>query len=213
MSDLSAITLKIGANPTVDVGATGGLDMNDNLLPNLSDPVAQQDAATKEYVDVTVASWTTVLFAASLVDQEPLGVDQELQIEFGAAKNTGSDPVEISAAGAITFNQTGYYDISLSLTVGRTSSTGFAILIFRILIDAVQVSLAATAQLADDGNIRTVSSSRITGNFTAGQVLTLEMQRSSGGNNDGGLFAIEDTGALAWGTSPSASVKINKFNP
>lgn len=213
MADLSALTLVIDGNPTVDVGATGGLDMNNNLLPNLSDPIAPQDAATKEYVDTTVASWTTVLSAQSIVDQGPGATGVIHQIEFGAAQGTGSDPVEIASDGTITFNQAGFYDISTGFTIGRSSGTASAFLIFRHLIDAVPVGMNGTTQLSDNNNFRPTAFSSISGNFTIGQVLTFEMHRSDQGQDDGGLFAIQDTGSLAWGTSPSAIIKINRFNP
>ncbi len=216
MPDLSALTLVIGGDPQIDLGATGGLTLNSQVIPDVADPVAAQDAATKNYVDTTVASWTTVLTASSIVDQGPVALDTIHQIEFGAAQGSGSDPVQLSAAGAITFNQAGYYNITVGGVIGRATATASAFLIFRVLVDAVQVTLGGTTELSDNDNKRPTSVTSLSGNFSVGQVITLEMHRSSqggSGQNDGALFAIPNTGALAWGTSPSATIKINKFNP
>ena len=52
---------------------------------------------------------TLVLDAASFNSQAPASLDIPIQVEFGPAQGTVSDPVMLSAAGAITFNEPGLY--------------------------------------------------------------------------------------------------------
>ena len=78
-------------------------------------------------------NWTTAalnpnnLIVERLVDgvslatsQEPVGTDAPLQLEFGAAVGTVSDPVMLAADGTLTINSTGTYRIKVSTAAGRT---------------------------------------------------------------------------------------------
>lgn len=82
MPNLFDLTLVIGGDPGVDIGATGGFDANNTIIPNVSTPVANTDAANKEYVDLTTGINSVLLDAT--VDQVFFTViDGAINIEFG----------------------------------------------------------------------------------------------------------------------------------
>ena len=156
----------------------------------------------------TYGNWTpeTVLIASSTVNQEPSGTDNPLQISYGAAQGTVSDPVMLAADGTITINESGYYDINATYNIGRQGSSGGTADIFiRGLLDAVQTGNPVSA-VVDTSNIVIPSQLEIQGFIEAGAVLTAEIIRDSAGMDDGGIFSIASS--AGWGDSSSASIRI-----
>lgn len=64
--------------------------------------------------------------ASTAATQEPAGTGTAngLQIEFGPAINTGSDPVNLLADGTVTFITDGLYRIKVALQFGRSGASG-----------------------------------------------------------------------------------------
>lgn len=152
-----------------------------------------------------------VLRAASTATQAPTAVDTPLQLSFGAAQGSASDPVMINAAGLVTFNTAGNYAIRIKLQNGRTGATGTSILLSRILLNGAQVGSAAAVKMTQT-DATTPSESRVVVNPTAGQTFQVQIMRDSAGSNFGGVYPQTATVA-AWGVAPSALLVISRLEP
>jgi hypothetical protein len=152
-----------------------------------------------------------VLRAASTATQAPSAVDTPLQVSFGAAQGSASDPVMINAAGTVTFNTAGNYAIRIKLQNGRTGATGTSILFSRILLNGAQIGSAAAVKMTQT-DATTPSESRVVVNPTAGQTFQVQIMRDSAGSNFGGLYPQTATVA-AWGVAPSALLVISRLEP
>ena len=150
---------------------------------------------------------TTELLAFSMSDQQPTGLDTPLQIEFGEAQGSGSDPFQIDANGKLTINETRLFNITLTFSLSRTTSTGNAIIFIRFLIDGVQDGNPIAAIMADDDMTIPLPFSRVVA-FPAGSEITFELIRDSTGIDNGGLSSFT-ANTSGWGASPSASLRIN----
>lgn len=152
-----------------------------------------------------------VLRAASTATQAPTSVDTALQVSFGAAQGSASDPVMINAAGTVTFNTAGNYAIRIKLQNGRTGATGTSILLSRILLNGAQVGSTAAVKMTQT-DATTPSESRVVLNPTAGQTFQVQIMRDSAGSNFGGVYPQTATVA-AWGVAPSALLVISRLEP
>lgn len=152
-----------------------------------------------------------VLRAASTATQAPTAVDTALQVSFGAAQGSASDPVMINAAGLVTFNQAGNYAVRIKLQNGRTGATGTSILLSRILLNGAQVGSTAAVKMTQT-DATTPSESRVVLNPTAGQTFQVQIMRDSAGSNFGGVYPQTATVA-AWGVAPSALLVISRLEP
>lgn len=152
-----------------------------------------------------------VLRAASTATQAPTAVDTALQVSFGAAQGSASDPVMINAAGTVTFNTAGNYAVRIKLQNGRTGATGTSILLSRILLNGVQVGSTAAVKMTQT-DATTPSESRVVLNPTAGQTFQVQIMRDSAGSNFGGVYPQTATVA-AWGVAPSALLVISRLEP
>ena len=150
-----------------------------------------------------------VLRASSSVAQAPSAVDTPLQVAFGAAQGAPSDPVSISAAGLVTFNQAGNYAVRVKLQCGRTGASGTSILLSRLVLGGAQLGSAACVKLTQT-DATTPTDSRVVMNPTAGQTLQVQIMRDSAGSNFGGIYPQAAT-VPAWGTAPSALLVISRL--
>lgn len=151
-----------------------------------------------------------VLRAASTVIQVPTATNTALQLTFGAAQGSASDPVMINAAGQVTFNTAGNYAVRIKLQAGRTGASGTSILLSRLLLlnGAQYGSPAATKLVSADTTIPIES--RVVINPTAGQTFAVQIMRDSAGSNFGGVYPQSAT-VTAWGTAPSALLVISRL--
>lgn len=152
-----------------------------------------------------------VLRAASTATQAPSAVDTALQVSFGAAQGSASDPVMINAAGTVTFNTAGNYAVRIKLQNGRTGATGTSILLSRILLNGVQVGSSAAVKMTQT-DATTPSESRVVVNPTIGQTFQVQIMRDSAGSNFGGVYPQTAT-VTAWGVAPSALLVISRLEP
>lgn len=152
-----------------------------------------------------------ILRAASTAIQAPSAVDTPLQLTFGAAQLSASDPVMLNSAGQVTFNTAGAYAVRIKLLQGRTGASGTSILLSRILINGVQYGSPASVKLSTaDATIPT--DSRVVVQATAGQTFTVQIMRDSAGSNFGGVYPQVAT-VTSWGTAPSALLVISRMEP
>lgn len=152
-----------------------------------------------------------LLRAPSIVAQAPTAVDTPLQLVFGAAQKSASDPVMINAAGLVTFNTAGNYAVRVKLQCGRTGATGTSILLSRLLLSGTQIGSTACVKLTQT-DATTPTESRVIMNVTAGQTLAVQIMRDSAGSNFGGVYQQAAT-VTAWGTAPSALLVISRLEP
>lgn len=152
-----------------------------------------------------------VLRVASTAIQAPSAVDTPLQLTFGAAQGSASDPVMLSAAGLVTFNQAGAYALRLKLQCGCTGSPGTSILLSRLLLNGTQLGSAAAVKMTQT-DATTPTESRVALNVTAGQTFAAQIMRDSAGSNFGGVYP-HTAAVTAWGTAPSALLVISRLEP
>ncbi|EFR7340344.1 hypothetical protein H0R35_003204 [Salmonella enterica] len=152
-----------------------------------------------------------VLRASSAVVQAPMAVDTALQLTFGAAQGTASNPVMINTAGLVTFNATGSYAVRVKLQAGRTGASGTSILLSRILVNGAQYGSPAATKLVS-ADVTIPIESRVAINATAGQTMAVQIMRDSAGTNFGGVYPQTATVA-AWGVAPSALLVISRLEP
>lgn len=171
-------------------------------LTQIADSMAYSAAGFKE---------VEVLRAASTTTQAPSAFDTPLQLSFGAAQGSASDPVMLNAAGLVTFNQAGNYAVRVKLQCGRTGATGTSILLSRLVLGGTQLGSAACVKLTQT-DATTPTDSRVVMNPTAGQTLQVQIMRDSAGSNFGGVYPQTATVA-AWGVAPSALLVISRLEP
>ena len=76
------------------------------------------------YIGTQLKLETLVLTNKSIANQEPSGLDTILQVEFGGAVGSATDPVMLDAAGNITFSTAGQYWINVFANFERQGSSG-----------------------------------------------------------------------------------------
>lgn len=154
-----------------------------------------------------------VLRAPSTVTQLPTALGTPLQLVFGGAQNTASNPVMINAAGLVTFNTAGAYAVRIKLQCGRAGATGVVTVVSRILLGGVQYGSSAAVRL-DNANTIIPSESRVVINATAGQTLAIQILRDSVDSsiNAGGVYAIQPATA-GWTAAPAALLVVSRLEP
>lgn len=191
-----------------------GANLPDNttgeITPEDLREVITQTADSMMYAATGVKE-VEVLRAASAVSQAPAAVDTSLQLTFGAAQGSASDPVMLDAAGLVTFNQAGNYAVRLKLQCGRTGATGTSMLLSRLLLNGAQLGSAASVKItATDATVPTES--RVVLNVTAGQTFAAQIMRDSAGSNFGGVYPLV-AAVTSWGTAPSALLVVSRLEP
>lgn len=177
-----------------------GRNLADNttgaITPELLREVNTQLADSMLYAASGVKE-VEVLRAASTVTQAPTAVDTALQLTFGSAQGSASDPVMINAAGLVTFNTAGNYTVRIKLQAGRTGASGTSILLSRILLNGAQYGSPAATKLVS-ADVTIPIESRVVINPTAGQTFAVQIMRDSAGSNFGGVYPQAAT-VTAWG--------------
>lgn len=186
-----------------------GENLPDNV-EGLITPADVREVATQTADSMMYgAKEVEVLRAYSTVMQTPSALDTPLQVTFGAAQNSASDPVMINAAGLVTFNEAGAYAVRIKLQCGRTGASGTSILFSRVMHNGVAYGVPAAVKLtSSDSTIPTESRVVIVAE-TAGETLAMELLRDSAGTNYGGVFAIASS--AGWGTAPSALLVVSRL--
>jgi len=188
--------------------------------PNLSDKLIGTDVdnlnATKNFTVASIVGLVAgsiqvnqVLNAPSFLDQEPLGLNSPLIVNFGAAQGTVNDDVMIDSAGKVTFNTTGLYLINGFGSVWRQgSSGGVAIFAFRSVYNGVQSSATKTFHI-DSTGLSIPYEVTVPIQVTAGDQFWFEVMRDSTGVDSGGLYPTALAGG--WSQQPSSQLQIWKI--
>lgn len=137
----------------------------------------------------------------------PSAVDTALQATFdGTTSNTD---ITMANTGTITINTTALYHFQFNLNFGRSTATGTAVTVARVLLNDVQVGFTQGATQAAVNTNRPVRADLFL-KLNAGDTLKVQVMRDSTGANDGGLVAIPVTPA-AWGDVPSFFVRGSRI--
>ena len=193
--------------------STYPIDASVNLTDKLIGTDVEDASKTKNYTIESILALkqialTNVLAAVDTTNQEPSGLDSPLQVTFGAAQGTATDPVMLDALGNITFNQGGLYLFNGYANFERQgSSGGVSVTLFRALINGVQSGPTKGVELSGTG-IMFPYELTLPIQVSAGDVLTWEILRDSSGVDAGGLYIHTNSGP--WSNVPSADVNIYK---
>lgn len=148
------------------------------------------------------------LIAESIADQNPDGLDNPLQVEFGPAQNT--DAIDLAEDGTLTVKEVGVYLIFSTYYYSRTSSAGEAHFFIRLLKDGVQEgNPLGIVQTDDDITTPIFLSATVAIEGVVPIDYTIECVRDGGGVDSGGLRSIAST--IGWGQTPSARMRIIKL--
>ena len=194
--------------------STYPIDASVNLTDKLIGTDVEDSSKTKNYTISSILALkqiglTNVLAAVDTTNQEPSGLDSPLQVTFGAAQGTASDPVMLDALGNITFNQAGLYLFNGYANFERQgSSGGVTATLFRALLNGVQSGPTKGVELSGTG-IMFPYELTLPIQVSAGDVLTWEIMRDSSGVDGGGLYIHTNSGP--WSNVPSADVNIYKI--
>lgn len=146
-------------------------------------------------------------------NQQPtgVGVTNAIKVEFGAAQNTLSDPAMIDSAGKVTINQAGTYRIKLALQFGRTGASGTSTVLFRALINGLQIGRTLATKLSNSNDTVYLENDNWI-NFPAGSTIEVEIMRDASGSNFGGLFETVPTlEAGSWAVAPCAVIRVERW--
>ena len=149
---------------------------------------------------------STILAAPDFTNQLPSAVDTPLQVTFGGAQTVTE--LDLDAAGNLTCLVAGWYTFLWNIRFTRTSGTGVAHLLFRVLINGTQVGNSISSNLASASDVIPFSVSAGL-DLAVNDVITAEILRDSAGNDDGGLANFVPV-LGTWVGSPSADLRIDK---
>lgn len=147
-----------------------------------------------------------ILTGVDYTNQYPPTTDTALQVTYGGLQSTTE--FDLSAAGALTCNTAGWYKFLWNLRFGRTAGTGTAQLLWRVLVNGVQIGSTAAVSVtnSDDMIPFTITASLP---LAVADVVTSEVVRDSSGNDDGGLRTTTPT-LGTWEKSASAVIRVDK---
>lgn len=156
-----------------------------------------------------------LLEAVSLsASQEPtgLGISNAIQVEFGAAQFTGSDPVMIDVNGSVTFNEAGLYRVKSVFQFGRSGASGTSEVLFRLLVNGVQLGRSVGVKLGNADVLQYIDIDNWF-NVPAGTVLDTEIMRDLSGNNSGGIFQTlpANEGGGTWDVVPCTIIRVERW--
>ena len=208
-STLGTVTLTAGTNITLTDNGSDNITIAGANLVGGTNITVVDDGAGNLTINGGVYAYKTelILFAESFNNQLPSALDTTLQVEFGAAQNTVTDPVMLDASGNITFNQAGeYIFIGFGNFERQGASGGVSVTAFRSLKNGVQQGSVKMVEL-DTTGVAVPYEVTIPFKAAAGDVLTWEIIRDSSGVNQGGLY--EHLLLSPWGARvPSASFQV-----
>ena len=182
-------------------------------------PIEDELAEGYRIQDTTVGTWlaweetnpklpSEFIGISLATSQQPATTDTAIQVEFGVAQTGTHGHADLAVDGTVTFNRAGKYRLSFNAHFGRLGSVGSSLLFGRFLHNGVQYGSTMHAKL-DDSDVLRPYSNTFSIVVQAGDILTMEIYRDSGGSDSGGLFSSQP--ALTGGNlSPSASLSVTK---
>jgi hypothetical protein len=153
----------------------------------------------------------------STVTQGPSTLDTPYQLQFDSSYVGKS--FDLDASGVLTIKRSGYFDIRLSLSLGRSASNGTSVVALRSELNPggdtdpgfTIFSPHRVFELVDNKAIVPTLFSSVQTFKTVGSFppkMRLMLVRDSIGTNDGGIEAITTN---TWGVSASASLYVSHY--
>lgn len=227
-TDLFAlINTNIQDNTTKDITAAEMREVetqNADSALNVLEPSAQTVAGPVNFSGLLQNGGKNVLVGAketevlrafsTAASQTPTALNTPIQIEFGSAQKTGSDPVMLASNGLLTVNQTGTYALRIKLQNGRVGAAGVSYLFSRIMKGLTQVGVSQCVKLSSTDSL-IPTDSRVVVDLLAGDTVYIQMVRDSAGgagNNSGGVYAQSSDPANGWALSPSALLVVSRID-
>jgi len=152
---------------------------------------------------------------AATQDPTGQGVANAIQVEFGPAIGTGSDPVQLLVDGTVRINTPGTYRFKIALQFGRLGASGTSILLFRVT-DGAGVQLGRSiAALIDNPNTDRYLENDTWLTVPAPLDLKFEIMRDLAGSDSGGLQMTTPTteGGLEWDNAPTGAIRAERWIP
>lgn len=208
--DFGIRNLSALAGQSISIGAQNDIEISPNLVAGSNVAIVPDVNGALEissYTPLPDIGSELVVTSSSFADQVPSALDVPIQIDYGPGASSAE--ATIDASGNCTFHIGGTYRIALSITYGRATASGTAVLLVRGLVNGVQV-VPTIADSFDSANDRFSAQFSNFATFSPGDVLTAELVRDSSGSNDGGLYAIAPT-LGSWSDVASATLSISKL--
>ena len=212
---LQDILAAIGGGGSVLWGSITGAIADQTDLAEVAKTNDYEDLDNK-FNPTTGISMERILDGISVsLTQNPTGrgIASAVQVEFGPAQNTGSDPVQLLSDGTLQINEAGTYRFKISLQFGRTGSSQTAILLFRVTDGAGNQLGRSVAALIDDVETDRYLENDTWLTVTGPTDLKFEIMRDNNGNDSGGLIATvpDPEGAGTWNDAPTAAIRVERW--
>ena len=144
------------------------------------------------------------LLSHNFTIQEPTGLDSPIKIKFGDA--VVNDSISLDTLGNISILDTGYYDATVTMDIGRAGASGGVASIFlAAFVNDILFPNPISTRIDTPANV-IAQQYRVAAPLDAGDTIHFEIYRDSIGVNEGGLYP--ESSSIGWGASPSARIRI-----
>jgi len=211
---LQDILSAIGGGGSVIWGSITGTIANQTDLAEVAKTNDYDDLINKfdPETDIVIERVLEAISLATSQDPTGLGIANAINVEFGAAQFTGSDPVMIDVNGRITFNVAGLYRVKSVFQFGRTGASGTSEVLFRLLVGGVQLGRSVGVKLGNSDDLRYIDIDNWF-NVPAGTTMDTQIMRDLSGNNSGGIVQTTptDEGSGTWGVVPCTIIRVERW--
>jgi hypothetical protein len=214
------------ANITLSPNGTGAIDVATHKIINLTNPTANQDAATKYYVDnsiASVASSGTITFVGDSGSSLPIALGQTIKIKGGydiatstsASIDGGTLTVQSTmsqidggdAASYVTFGQNPGGQIYSDSSLG-TTGTGSVVLQDGPVLVSPNLVTPSFSSILNTGTLTLpTSTTTLIGNNTVNTLTNKTFDTAGTGNilyiNGTSITAVTGSGSVVLATSPT----------
>lgn len=155
---------------------------------------------------LTNIQYSSVITAQNSSSISPTTLDVPITAGFDAGASNSD--ISINSSGVITILTSGLYTCTFNFGFGRTTASGVAILVARLLKNGAQFGFTQGTQLPSNLGVRPMQAN-LEMNLVATDTLQVQLMRDSAGVNEGGFVAQAVTDA-GWSDVPSYWVRIRK---
>lgn len=197
---------------TLPPSPAGEIDHN-TVREKVNEVVAVVNMPFDPTTDISMERLIDGISVAAVQSPSGTGITNSVQVEFGPAVGTSSDPVNLLASGELQVNDPGTYRIKVSLQFGRTGSVGSSVLLFRVTDDSGNQLGRSISALIDDADTDRYLENDTWLTVPAPLNLRFELMRDDAGNDSGGLIMTTptDEGVGTWNDAPTAAIRVERW--